>query len=43
MPTFIRQQLSQKERLRLLNNTAIQQMKLLTEDRTISKLEGGET
>ena len=40
---LIRQQLSQKERLRLLNNTAIQQMKLLTEDRTISKLEGGET
>lgn len=39
---LIRQQLSQKERLRLLNNTAIQQMKLLTEDRTISKLEGGE-
>lgn len=38
---LIRQQLSQKERLRLLNNTAIQQMKLLTEDRTISKLEGG--
>ena len=40
---LIRQQISQKERLRLLNNTAIQQMKLLTEDRTISKLEGGET
>ena len=39
---LIRQKLSQKERLRLLNNTAIQQMKLLTEDRTISKLEGGE-
>lgn len=40
---LIRQQLSQKERLRLLNNTAIKQMKLLTEDRTISKLEGSET
>ena len=40
---LIRQQLSQKERLRLLNNTAIQQMKLLTEDRTISKLEGSKT
>jgi len=37
---LIQQELTQKERLRLLNNTAIQQMRLLTEDRGIKKLEG---
>lgn len=37
---FIQQALPQSERLRLLNNTAIQQMRLLTEDRRIKKLEG---
>lgn len=39
---WIEQQLSQAERLQLLNNTAIQQMRLLTEDRQIQKLEGSE-
>lgn len=38
---FIQQALPQDERLRLLNNTAIQQMRLLTEDSHIKKLEGG--
>jgi hypothetical protein len=37
---FIQQELPQKERLKLLNNTAIQQMRLLTEDSSIKKLEG---
>lgn len=37
---FIQQALPQSERLRLLNNTAIQQMRLLTEDSRIKKLEG---
>jgi hypothetical protein len=37
---LIQQELTQKERLRLLNNTAIQQMRLLTEDSSIKKLEG---
>lgn len=36
---FIQQGLSQAERLKLLNNTAIQQMKLLTEDKTINRIE----
>lgn len=38
---FIQQALPQEERLRLLNNTAIQQMRLLTQDSSIKKLEGG--
>ena len=38
---FIQQELPQDERLRLLNNSAIQQMRLLTEDSTINKLESG--
>jgi hypothetical protein len=38
---FIQQELAQEERLRLLNNTAIQQMRLLTEDNSIKKLQGG--
>jgi hypothetical protein len=37
---FIQQGLSQTERLMLLNHTAIQQMRLLTEDKSIKKLEG---
>ena len=40
---FIQQGLPQKERLKLLNNTAIQQMRLLTEDSSIKKLEGSKT
>ena len=36
---FIGQELSQAERLKLLNITAIQQMRLLTEDAGIKKLE----
>lgn len=36
---FIHQGLSQAVRLQILNNTAIQQMKLLTEDRSIKLLE----
>ena len=40
---FIQQSLPQAERLRLLNNTAIQQMRLLTEDSSIKKLEGGKS
>ncbi len=39
---LIQQSLAQSERLALLNNTAIQQMRLLTEERSIKKLEGGE-
>lgn len=39
---WIEQNLPQAERLQLLNNTAIQQMRLLTEDSHIQKLEGGE-
>jgi len=39
---FIQQELAQAERLRLLNNSAIQQMRLLTEDSRIQKLEGGQ-
>jgi len=39
---WIARQLPQAERLQLLNNTAIQQMRLLTEDRHIQKLEGGQ-
>jgi len=35
---FIQQGLDQPERLRILNNTAIQQMRLLTEDKTVKKL-----
>lgn len=35
---FIQQGLEQPERLRILNNTAIQQMRLLTEDKTVRKL-----
>jgi hypothetical protein len=37
---FIQQGLSQSERLQVLNNTAIQQMKLLTDDKTRKYLEG---
>jgi len=37
---LIQQALPQTERLRLLNNTAIQQMRLLTADPSIKKLEG---
>jgi len=37
---LIQQGLPQAERLKLLNNTAIQQMRLLTEDNSIRKLEG---
>jgi len=39
---FIQQNLPQSERLQLLNNTAIQQMRLLTEDYRTQRLEGGE-
>ncbi len=35
---FIQQGLDQPERLRILNNTAIQQMRLLTEDKTVKKI-----
>lgn len=38
---LIQQKLPQAERLRLLNNTAIQQMRLLTNDSRIEKLEEG--
>jgi len=38
---LIQQAMPQAERLRLLNQTAIQQMRLLTEDSRIQKLEGG--
>ena len=38
---FIQQVLPQGERLKLLNNTAIHQMRLLTQDRSIKRLEGG--
>lgn len=37
---LIQQELPQPERLTLLNHTAIQQMRLLTEDNNIKKLEG---
>lgn len=37
---FIQQNLGQAERLRLLNQTAIQQMKLLLADAGVQKLEG---
>jgi len=36
---FIQQGLEQSERLRILNNIAIQQMTLLLEDKTVKKLE----
>ena len=36
---FIQQQVAQDERLRLLNNTAIQQMRLLTEDKNMTRIE----
>ena len=39
---LIQQSLAQSERLAMLNNTAIQQMRLLTEERSIKKLERGE-
>lgn len=39
---LIQQELPPAERLRVLNQTAIQQMRLLTDDRSIKKLEGGE-
>ena len=39
---FIQQGLEQSERLRLLNQTAIQQMKLLLADRGVKQLEGNE-
>lgn len=38
---LIQQDLDQPERLRLLNQTAIQQMRLLTTGNTMNKLEGG--
>ena len=38
---FIQQALPQAERLIILNNTAIQQMHLLTEDNSIKKLKEG--
>jgi len=38
---LIQQSLTQSERIRLLNQTAIQQMRLLTEDRGIQKLQRG--
>jgi hypothetical protein len=38
---FIQQALPQSQRLQLLNNTAIQQMHLLTDDRSIKQLQGG--
>ena len=37
---FIQQDLPKAERLKLLNNTAIQQMRLLTEDKTVKQLSG---
>ncbi len=37
---FIYQSLSQSERLKVLNKTAIQQMKILVEDRNVKQLEG---
>lgn len=37
---LIQQELVQAKRLRLLNNTAIQQMRLLTEDHRVQKLQG---
>lgn len=40
---FIQQELAQDERLRLLNNTAIQQMRLLTEDGSVKKLVEGKS
>lgn len=39
---FIQQGLPQNERLKLLNSSAIQQMRLLTEDNGISQLEDGQ-
>jgi hypothetical protein len=39
---FIQQNLPQSERLKLLNNTAIQQMRLLTDDHRTQTLQGGE-
>jgi len=38
---FIQENLSQTERLKRLNKTAIQQMRLLTEDKTVKQIEGG--
>jgi len=38
---FIQERMNQPERLQRLNQTAIQQMKLLVEDRTTKRLEGG--
>ncbi len=35
---FIKQKLSQPERLKMLNNTAIQQMKILVEDRLVNNM-----
>ena len=34
------QKIQKADRLKLLNNTAIQQMRLLTEDNRVKKLEG---
>jgi hypothetical protein len=39
---FIQQEMPQAERLRLLNQTAIGQMKLLMADTGVRKLEGGD-
>ncbi|TDP39175.1 KilA domain-containing protein [Idiomarina aquatica] len=39
---LIQQAVPQAQRLTLLNNTAIQQMQLLTEDKSMKKLEGGQ-
>jgi len=38
---LIQQNLLQTERIKLLNHTAIQQMRLLTDDRGVQKLQGG--
>ncbi len=40
---FVQQNMPQPERLKLLNNTAIQQMRLLTNDNRIKKLKEAET
>ena len=39
---LIQQELQQSERIKLLNQTAIQQMRLLTDDRGVKKLQGRE-
>jgi len=39
---FVQQELPSEERLRILNQTAIQQMRLLTSDSSTQELKGGE-